>query len=172
MSAPTSGSLIAAVFGLIFVVANTGPLPAPVAALLQGIACAVFVAILLALHRRSDRPSSLVRATGPALGRVYWVVVAGEAGAIAAGLVALNGPLNSPQAAMAWISLVVGVHFFALAIVWKQPFFHGLGSAIAVCGAVGLVLAAAGASDAAIAATGGVLPGALLLAASLRGSAL
>ena len=42
-----------------------------------------------------------------------------------------------------------------------------LGASIAVCGALGLALAAAGASEAAIAAIGGVLPGGLLLAASL-----
>jgi len=60
------------------------------------------------------------------------------------------------------------MHFFGLAIIWKQRFFHWLGASIAVCGALGLALAATGASEAAIAATGGVLPGALLLAASLR----
>jgi len=170
MTAPTRGSLITAVFGLIFVLANAGSLPAPVAALLQGIAFAVFVAILLTLHRRSARQSAQLRPTGSAFGRSYWVVVAGEAGAIVVGLVALSGPLNAPQAAVAWISLVAGIHFLALAVVWKQPFFHALGAAIATCGAVGLLLAATGGSDAAIAATAGVLPGALLLAASLHAS--
>jgi len=47
---------------------------------------------------------------------------------------------------------------------------HALGAAIATCGAAGLVLAATGASDAAIATIAGVLPGALLLGASLRGA--
>ncbi len=64
---------------------------------------------------------------------------------------------------------VVGVHFVGLAVVWEQPFFRWLGAAIAACGAVGLVLAAAGSSDAAIAAVGGVLPGFVLLAAALAG---
>jgi len=46
-------------------------------------------------------------------------------GVIAAGLVVLNGPLHAPQAAVAWIALVVGVHFIALAVIWKLLFFHG-----------------------------------------------
>ena len=150
--------------------ANAGSLPAPVAALLQGIAFAVFVAIVLTLHRRSARQSAQLGPIGSAFGRSYWVVVAGEAGAIAAGLVALNGPLNAPHAAVAWIALIAGLHLVALAVVWRQRFFHALGAAIAACGAVGLLLAATGGSDAAIAATAGVLPGALLLAASLHAS--
>ena len=62
--------------------------------------------------------------------------------AIALGLAVLNGRLHAPQAAVTWVSLVVGVHFLALAVLWKLAFFHWLGAAIALCGAVGLVLAA------------------------------
>jgi hypothetical protein len=55
-------------------------------------------------------------------------------------------------------------------IVWKQPFFHWLGTSILLCGATGLVLAVATSSTGVIDAVGGVLPGALLLAFSLWGS--
>lgn len=42
---------------------------------------------------------------------------------------------------MAWTSVVVGVHFFALATVSGQRFLHVLGATITVCGAAGLALA-------------------------------
>ncbi|MEO6714030.1 MAG: hypothetical protein ABIM89_11460 [Mycobacteriales bacterium] len=163
-----SGPLIGSVFGLIFVLANAGALPAPVGALAQGIAFAVFVAIVLTLRRRAARLSAQARAAGPRFGSGFWIVVAGELIAIAAGLVVLNGPLDAPRATVAWISLVVGLHFVALAFTLHQPFLHALGAAIATCGATGLVLAAAGASNAAIATIAGVLPGALLLCAPAR----
>jgi len=54
----------------------------------------------------------------------------------------LNGPVDAPQAAVAWISLV-GVHFVGLPIVWEPPFLRWLGASIAVCSALGLAAAAA-----------------------------
>jgi len=169
VSGDRSGPLVGAVFGLVFVLVNVGALPSPLAALLQGIAFAFFVAIVLTLRRRSGRPAAQVRASGRAFGRRYWIVVAGEVSAIVLGLIVLAGPLATPQVAVAWIALVVGVHFFALATVWQQPLMHVLGAAMAACGAAGLVLATTGASDAATAATAGVVPGALLLVSSLYG---
>jgi len=165
-----SGPLIGSVFGLIFVLANAGWLPEPVGAMLRGIAFAVFVAIVLTLRRRAGRPSAQARASGPVFASGFWMVVAGELGAIAAGLVVLNGPLDVPRAGVAWISLVVGLHFVALAITVCRPSLHALGTAVTTCGAAGLVLAATGASDAAIATIAGVLPGVLLLGTGVRGA--
>lgn len=90
-------------------------------------------------------------------------MVAAEVVAGAAGLAVINGRRDAPQAGVAWIALVVGLHFLGLAAVWRQPFLSGLGAAIAVCGAAGLILAAAHASAAAIAAISGVIPGGLLI---------
>lgn len=59
---------------------------------------------------------------------------------------------------------MVGVHFVALAAVFREPFFHWLGAAIAVCGLAGLALAGAGAAQPPITVLSGVVPGALLLA--------
>jgi hypothetical protein len=95
---------------------------------------------------------------------------AGEVVAIAVGLALLHGPLHAPQAAVAWIALVVGAHFIGLAVVWKQSFFHWLNASILLCGAIGLVLAVATSPQAAIDTVAGVLPGALLLAFSLWSS--
>ena len=103
-------------------------------------------------------------------GGSYWLVVAGEAVAIVAGALLLNGPAGLPRAVVAWVSVVVGVHFLALATIWRFPPFRLLGAGIALCGAAGLTAAAVGAAPAVIAATGGVLPGILLLAASYWGA--
>ncbi len=165
MTGDRAGSLIAAVFGLTFALANAGALPRLAASLLQGIAFAFFVAIVLVLRRRSSRAG----AHGRALGRGDGLIVAAELAAIVLGLLVLTGPLDAEQAAVAWISLVVGVHLVVLAIIWRQPLLRGMGSAIALCGAAGLVPAATGATDAAIAVTAGPLPGTLLLASSLVG---
>ncbi|WP_328960924.1 hypothetical protein [Streptomyces virginiae] len=76
--------------------------------------------------------------------------------------------LHVPQATVAWISLVVGLHFFGLAVVWRMPALRLPATAMAACGAAGLVLAACGASLAVIAAVAGIAPGALLLGSVAR----
>jgi hypothetical protein len=162
------GSMIGAVFGLVFVLFNTASLPTGVAVLLRVLGVVAFVAVLVAV-RRPGR-SMVARPAGGGFGKGYWLVVAAEVLAIAIGLAVLNGPLATPQAAVAWISFVVGAHFFALAVVWKQSLFHLLGAALVLCGALGLVLAATGSDMSAIDLVGGVLPGAILLGFGLWGS--
>ena len=71
---------------------------------------------------------------------------------------------------IAWISFVVGAHFFGLAAIWKQSVFLWLGASILVCGALGLVLAIVGSSAGAIDTVSGVLPGYLLLGFGLASS--
>jgi len=84
--------------------------------------------------------------------------------------VVLRGPAGLPNAVVAWVSVVVGVHFLMLAAIWRLRLFRHLGAAIALCGVAGLTAAAVGAPGAVIAVTGGVLPGVLLLAAAYRGA--
>ena len=165
------GSLIGAVFGLIYIEANAGALPRPAAPVLRIAGAVIFagLVVLLILIRRS-RPS----AGGPArggFGRKYWLVVAAELAAIVAGSRLITGPFDLPHAAVAWISIVVGVHFFALAAIWRISLFRPLGAAIALCGIAGLAAAADGAATAVVAAIGGLVPGALLLAAGYWGAA-
>lgn len=161
------GSLIAAVFGLIYVLVNTGPLPPGVGIPLRVLGGIAFAALLVALYRGPDHGAQ--GRTGH-FGRGYWLVVAAEVAALAAGLGVLNGLLDAPQAGVAWVSFVVGVHFFALAIVFGDSFFHWLGGAITVCGLAGLGLVVAGAAEAPVAAISGVLPGILLLASGWWGA--
>jgi hypothetical protein len=85
--------------------------------------------------------------------------------AIVAGLAVLNRVFDAPEAGVAWIAFVVGVHFIALARVWRAPHITWPGVALAVLGLAGLVMAALGASDVAIATVSGVGSGIVLLGA-------
>lgn len=154
------GALIGAVFGLVFVVVNSDELGQPAATVLRLAGLAASVGVVVAVFRA---PRVSVRPEQQFFGLRYWLLVAGEVVAIAAGLAVLNGPLDASYAGVAWVALVVGVHFLPMGRMFGVGLFRPLGLALAACGAVGLVLAASGAGEPAVAAVGGVLPGALLL---------
>jgi hypothetical protein len=159
--------LIGGAFGLIYVVTGAGALPSPAAPVLRILAIAAFVALLITARRTITGPGDRVREIAP-FSRGYSITVAAEAAAIAAGVVMLSAVLQAPHAISGCVSLVVGVHFFGLAHVWKQlhRFYTRLGAAITACGVAGLAAAAAGASAAVIAAIAAITPGVLLLASS------
>jgi hypothetical protein len=167
VSAQRLGSIVGAVFGLVYVLVNAGPLPRAVGVPLQGLGLAAFAVVLLAVARADDHGGRPPNAGSQG---AYWLVVAAVIAALAAGLAALNGPLDAPQAGVAWVSFVVGVHFVALGAVFREPFFHRLGGAIGVCGLVGLAFAAAAAGAETIAVVSGIVPGALLLASGWWGA--
>ncbi|MFG2988763.1 hypothetical protein ACGFZK_05570 [Streptomyces sp. NPDC048257] len=162
MTSNQASRLIGAVFGLVFVLANAGALPTAAAVALRVLAVAVFIGLFIAL-RRTRAPQPADGAAPKPFGRGYRLVVAAEVVAALAGAFVVNRVLHAPQATVAWISLVVGLHFFGLAAVWRMPPLRLLAAAMAACGAAGLVLAASGASLAVIATVAGIAPGALLL---------
>lgn len=157
------GSLIAAAFGLIYVLVNAGPLSTGWTLTLRVLGAVAFVVVLLAVFGSGVPSRDRGGQERPVFGRGYWFVVAAELVALFLGARVLSGPLDAPQAGVAWVSVVVGVHFFALAVVFGQRFFHRLGGVITACGVVGLVLAATRAGEPTIALVSGVLPGAVLL---------
>lgn len=167
MSHERLGALIGGVFGLVFVLVNSDELPSDTGLVIQVLGVVAFIGMVGMLI--FTRPSSDAQSGPPppnaGFGRMYWLVVIGEAIALAAGLIVINGVLDSPDVGVAWVSFVVGVHFFGLAAIWREPFFRILGTALAACGLVGLTLAVIGTSEAWIAAISGVVPGLLLLAA-------
>ena len=169
------GSLIGGFFGLVFVLVNTGSLPAGAAAALRVLSAVAFVAVVAAVVLGSRRDGAAGPTSGRSFGRGYWSVVAVEVVAIGIGVNVLSGPLERPEAGVGWVSLVVGVHFFGLAAVWSQPLFHLLGAVLSLCGAASLVLAFVGADTSVVDVAGGVLPGMALLAfglwSSIRGAA-
>ena len=72
--------------------------------------------------------------------------------------------LGIHDASIAWISVVVGVHFFGFYVIWRLPVMVWIGAAISVCGALGLLAAGMDRSAALIAVVAGIVPGAVLLA--------
>ncbi len=165
------GSLIEAVFGLIYILVNTGALPLAARLPLRALGLVVFLIVLLALYRRRGRGST--QGNGPAQAL---------AGPELPGRSSPRRPppwprawrcstarCTPPDAGVAWVSTVVGVHFVALGAAFRQRFFHYLGAAVAVCGLAGLGLAAGGAATALVAGVSGVVPGVLLLAAAWSG---
>jgi hypothetical protein len=162
------GSLIGGIFGLIYVEVNAGALPEPWRVVLRVAAGVAFAGLIVLLARGTRTPADPGVQRG--FGRRYWLVVAAEAAAIPAGAALLNGPVGLPHAVVAWVSVVVGVHFVVLAAIWRLGLFRLLGASIALCGIAGLIAAAGGASTAVIAVIGGVLPGVLLLAAGYGGA--
>lgn len=167
MSAQRLGSIVGAVFGLVYVLVNAGPLPRAVGIPLQALGLAAFAVVVVAVARADDHGGQPPTAGSRG---AYRLVVAAEVAALAAGLAALNGPLDAPQAGVAWVSFVVGVHFVALGAVFREPLFHWLGGAIGACGLVGLALAAAGAGAETVAVLSGIVPGTLLLASGWWGA--
>jgi hypothetical protein len=158
------GATIGAIFGLVYVLVNAGELPSTASLAIRALGVVALAGLLaLLLVRRNDVVEPMVRPERPVFGRAYWLVVLAEVIALFGGLRIINGPLDAPEASVGWVSIVVGLHFVALAVVWNNPFVRWLGGAIALCGATGLVLAMTGASQASIAVTAGVLPGFLLL---------
>lgn len=169
MSPDKLGSVVAATFGLVFVVVNGGPLPRRLSLGLGVGAAVALLGVLFAVRRRPDCGPTTERPSA-GLSRGFWLVVAVEALAIVEGLALLRGPLHAAHAAVAWVSLVVGAHFFALAVLWKDVVFHWLGAGVSASGGLGLVLAAAGSGAAPVDLVAGVLPGAILLGFGLWGS--
>jgi hypothetical protein len=162
------GSAIGSIFGLVFVFANSGSLAPALTVVVRVLALAAVVGVIVLAVRHRDRPGPPPPGENP-FGRRYRLIVAAEVAAIFGGLALLDGPLDASEAAVGWIALVVGVHFFALAAAWRRPFFRRLGAALVLCGGTALALAAAGASAGAIDFTGGVLSGAVLLGFSVWG---
>lgn len=164
------GSLIGGIFGLIYVEVNAGPLPEPWRTALRVAAGVAFAGLIIVLALAGGTHPPAGRGANGGFGSRYWLVVAGELAAIPAGAALLNGPAGLPDAVVAWVSVVVGVHFVVLAAIWRLRLFRRLGAAIVLCGIAGLTAAGAGATAAVIAGTGGVLPGVLLLAAGYAGA--
>ena len=160
---PRLGLAIGSAFGLVFVLVNAAELPSPWPVLLRAAGIVAFVGVLLALRAATQRPTTGTGDGGGGFGRSYGAVVAVEVVALIGGLQVIARVLDAPEAGVARVSTVVGLHFFALAAVWREASLHVLAAALTICGAAGLRLAAAGAGEAAIATAGGVVPGFVLL---------
>lgn len=164
------GTLVAVVFGLVFIEVNSGELPESWPLVVR-VAGAVTAAVLLVgvvwVARKGD-----VRGEVPAggfTGRRYWNIVGLEGLALFGGLMLLNGVLKQPEFAVPWIALVVGVHFIALGMAWRIGLHKVLGVVQSVLGLVGFGLAGAGTAVSTVNLVAGVLSGVALYAAAAVG---
>ncbi|MFF1558896.1 hypothetical protein [Streptomyces sp. NPDC058279] len=163
--AMTRARLIGGIFGFIFIMVNAGALPTAAAIAFRVLGFAAFVALVVVLRRAGRVAPPATDAT--TFGRNYRYVVAAEVVVGAAGLIVLNPVLHARQATVGWIALVVGLHFFGLAAVWRLPSMRWLAAGMSFCGVVGLALSAYGSSASLIALVAGILPGAMLFGSVL-----
>lgn len=164
------GTLVAVVFGLVFIEVNSGGLPGSwplVVRVAGGVVGAVLLAGVVWVARKGEVKGEVPE--GGFVGRRYWNIVGVEGIALFGGLMVINGALKQPEFAVPWIALVVGVHFIVLGKVWRIDVHVWLGIVQTVLGLVGFVLVAAGASLATVNLVAGVLSGVALYAAGAIG---
>ena len=160
------GSVVAIAFGTVFVLVNSGGLPAAWPQVIRVIGLLVAALLVIGLVLVVRRGWSVTQA--PASGfvdRRYWLIVALEAGAMFGGLAVVNGVLHRTAVSVAWVALVVGVHFFGLARIWHMPLYHWLGAAMTVLGLIGFLIYALGGNAATVGLVAGVGSGTALYAA-------
>lgn len=160
------GSLIGAVFGLVFVVVNSASSPTLLRLAFCVAAAAVAITVLVGIARN---PVATVPAGVTPFGRGYAMIVLAEVVLLFVGIRVVAGPLGLPEAGVAWVALVVGVHFVVLARLWHLRLFDVLGAVLTVLGVLGFVLAVAGSDRMWIDIVAGVASGAVLLEFARRG---
>lgn len=135
------GHLIGASFGVVFVLVNAAGLPAAVAVPLRILAVTAFAVVLVAFLRTLSELRAADRPHPAGFTRAYWVIVAVEGIALFGGLAVLRQV--EPAAALGWIALVVGAHFFPLARLWREGRNQlvSIATAMTILGVAGLVLA-------------------------------
>lgn len=159
------GHVIGASFGLVFVLVNSAPFPDAVRVVVCILAVAAFLVIVagfVATLRATGREAagSVVGFTGR-----YWIIVGVEAVLLFGGLAIVR--LIEPAAALGWIALVVGAHFFPLSRLWAPGRAQLMSIAIVMTslGVVGLILAFTTHNTDAVALVSGVGSGVVLLLA-------
>jgi hypothetical protein len=160
------GSTVAITFGTVFVLVNSAGLPAPwpVVVRVLGLLVAALLIVGLVLVVRRGSPETPTPGSD-FVDRRYWLIVALEAAALFGGLAVVNGVLHRTAVSVAWVALVVGVHFFGLAMIWHIPLYHWLGAAMTVLGLAGFLIYGLGGSAVMVALVAGVGSGTALYTA-------
>lgn len=156
------GSLIGGAFGLVFLIVNSAGFSTfgRIAVLVLGIAA--FAGILFLAFRSLGRRRGRPRPAGAnPFSRSYWIIVAVEALALFGGAKLLSG-LGYPELGVAWVSVVVGTHFFALGYLFRLRRFHVLAIVVTLLGVAGF-LAYFVSAPAFTPVLAGVIPGFVLL---------
>jgi hypothetical protein len=160
------GHVIGSTFGLVFVLVNSAPLPSAFRVGLCALAVAMFLVVVagfITTLRTADREEddSVVGFTAR-----FWIIVGVEAVLLFGGL-AIVRPIE-PAAALGWIALVVGAHFFPLSRLWAPGRAQIMAIAIAMTslGVAGLTVAFTTHNQDAVALLAGVGSGIVLLVAA------
>lgn len=156
-----TGSVLAAIAGVLLVELTTGSVSPVPHVVLRAVGLAEFAALVVTVY--------LVRAALPpqpqahrAVPPAYWLLVAAQMALFGLGLLLGREVLHIHHGVVAWICVVVGLHFVGFAGLCASSLLRWLGAAVVASGTVGLVLAARDASSATVAVTG-VVAGFLLL---------
>ncbi|GAA4568152.1 hypothetical protein GCM10023176_21980 [Micromonospora coerulea] len=158
--------MVAITFGTVFVLVNSGGVPDPWPLVIRAagvLVAALLIAGLVLVARKA--PPAMQAPASDFVDRRYWIIVALEAVALFGGLFVVNGVLHRTAVSVAWVALVVGVHFFGLARIWRIPLYYWLGAAMTVLGLAGFLIYALGGTAAIIGLVAGVCSGAVLYAA-------
>lgn len=129
------GSVIGAVAGLVFVLANSGDLPAATAWRVAGVLAFVLVIVLLWRGPVAEPP----RPSRTAL-RTYGLCVLGEVLAIPVGALVIRALDGPAELVVVWVVFVVGVHFLPFARAFGLPVFDLLAWTLIVLAVAGGVL--------------------------------
>lgn len=169
------GILVGATGGLVFVFANAhSPLDAAASVTLRILAATILIALValgvFVRHSSHDRDAperrDVKQQESSWFGRGFWLIVAGEFVLFQAGFQLLRVSGSPPESRVAWIAVVVGVHFVAFARLWREPSLALLGAILTVLGIAGLAMSSTSAVDWAPFVSG-VVSGFVLLTGSL-----
>ncbi|GAA4015036.1 hypothetical protein GCM10022247_42430 [Allokutzneria multivorans] len=132
------GNLIGATGGAAFVLVNAGaPLSDTLTTVARVLGIALLAAVLAITFRQREKP-----ATAPGgFTKGYWFVVLAEVVALFGGFQVLRALEAPPQANVAWVAVVVGLHFVAFVLVWRTWTIAIPGVILAVLGGIGLAMA-------------------------------
>ncbi|GGK49195.1 hypothetical protein Ppa06_62360 [Planomonospora parontospora subsp. parontospora] len=167
-----TGLLIGAVFGAVFVFVNSHPPLDPTIALVLRVAASAALGgvVLLwftAVRRARTTGVEPVVAGGQAGGKMFGlgfaVIAVAEVVMLFGGIAVLRALDRPVETNVAWIALVVGLHFVALGPVWKNRTIMLPGLVLTVLGAVGLAMTFTSAVEW-VPLVSGVLSGVTLLA--------
>lgn len=161
------GSAIGAVAGLVFVLANSGGVPA--SPILRTTAVAWFLAIGWFVVLRG--PEVEEAPPSPTAVRTYAVSVAAMVGAIPVGAAVITNVVDKPNAVPVWVVLAIGAHFWPFAHAFQLALFRWLSASLILIATVGAIPALI--SDSATpAAVTGTMAGFVLLTFSAVGPQL
>jgi hypothetical protein len=163
------GSMIALSFGTSFVMANSGGLSSPWPLIIRVVGALIAVALAIQVIRVVRSTTVVRQGAAGFTDRRYWWAVIGEVIALFGGLYVINQVLEKPDVAIAWVAVVVGVHFFPLGWAWRMPLYYRLGTVMTALGVAGFVAYAFGASAATVALISGVGSGFALYATVAAG---